>query len=259
METKLKNSIGSSCNFAVDLTGQVAIVTGAAQGIGKAVADSLAESGASVMAMDQQPVSEEGALAGPANRLNQVTDISQPEEIKESVNVCIQKLGMPDILIHMAGISKPCRIADMAPETWQHLIDVNLHPIYYLTYAVLPHMLERGRGCIVFCSSMIASTGGESSAHYTAAKSGVEGFSRSIAREVGPQGGRVNVVAPGMIDTAMLNLMPVAQKEKLVGRIPLRRMGYPADMVGPVLFLVSDAGAYVTGQTIHVNGGMFMT
>jgi len=259
METETKNDVGPNLNFSVDLTGQIAIVTGAAQGIGKAVTDSLTDSGASVMAMDRQPVSAENALAKPANRLNQVTDISQPEEIKEAVNVCIKELGMPDILIHMAGISQPCRFVDMATETWQHLINVNLHPIYYLTHTVLPYMLERGRGCIIFCSSMIASTGGESSAHYTAAKSGVEGFSRSIAREVGPQGVRVNVVAPGMIDTAMLNLMPDVQKEKLGRRIPLRRLGQPADVVGPVLFLVSDAGAYVTGQTFHINGGMFTT
>ena len=258
METGSSHGILSRFNFSVDLKGQVAIVTGAARGIGRAVADALAASGVSVLGIDQISSQEAGEVAEIPHWLEKTVDISQPGEVAQAVDFCIEELGVPDVLVHVAGISKPCRVSDMSLEDWHRMIDVNLQPAYYLSRAVLPHMVERGKGCIIFFSSMIASTGGETSAHYTAAKSGVEGFSRSMAREVGPRGIRVNVIAPGMIDTVMLDLMPDSQKEKLVHRIPLKRIGFPSDLVGPVFFLISDAGAYVTGQTIHVNGGMYM-
>ena len=137
-------------------------------------------------------------------------------------------------------------------------MDVNLTSVFLCTQAVLPHMIQHKRGCIVNFSSVIARTGGEMSSHYAAAKAGIEGFSRSLAREVGPYGIRVNVISPGMIDTDMLALMPRAQREKLVGSLPLKRIGYPSDLVGLALLLVSNAGSYITGQTIHVNGGLLM-
>jgi 3-oxoacyl-[acyl-carrier protein] reductase len=244
-------------NF-VDMAGRVAIVTGAAQGIGKAVAEALSQCGAAILAIDQMESITRRTAATPANWLGQITDISRFEEIDAAVDLCIEKLGPPDTVINVAAISTPCPVLEMASENWQRNMEVNLHPVYHLARAVLPHMIERKNGCLIHFSSVVASTGGETSAHYAAAKAGVEGFSRSLAREIGPLGIRVNVVAPGMIDTAMLDLMPDSQKEKLVRRIPMKRIGHPADLVGVVLFLASDAAAYITGQTIHVNGGMYM-
>jgi 3-oxoacyl-[acyl-carrier protein] reductase len=142
---------------------------------------------------------------------------------------------------------------------WQKVIDVNLTSVFICTKAVLPHMIKQRRGSIINFSSVVAHTGGETSAHYTAAKAGIEGFSRTLALELGPYGIRVNVIAPGMIDTRMLALMPEEQKQKIVRKLPLRRVGRPEDLVGVTLLLASDAGSYITGQTLHINGGLFFT
>lgn len=257
METTDTANSFSQKGFSADLSGRVAIVTGAARGIGRAVADAIAHCGASVLGLDQAKFLSREATVRPW--LSKTADISNPDAIFAALDFCIQKLGRPDILVHAAAISIPSRVSDMEPETWERSMDVNLHPVFYLSRALTPYMAEGGRGCMIFFSSMIASTGGETSAHYTAAKCGVEGFARSLAREIAPQGIRVNVIAPGMIDTAMLDLMPASQKEKLIRRIPMRRLGVPGDLVGIAIFLASDAAAYITGQTFHVNGGLFMS
>lgn len=241
-----------------DLTGEVAIITGAARGIGRAVTETLALSGAMILALDLEAPRTVGGPDANATIIHRKADISKPAEIDQALEFCLQELGPPDILVHVAGISTPCPVAKMTVDNWQQNIDVNLQPVFYLSKAVLPHMTGRGGGKMVFFSSMIASTGGETSAHYTAAKGGVEGYCRSLAREVGPSGIRVNIVAPGMIDTAMLDLMPDTQKQSLSRRIPLRRIGLPEDLAGAVLFLVSNASAYITGQILHVNGGMYL-
>ncbi len=246
-------------NAFFDLSGECAIVTGAARGIGRAVAAGLAESGAEVLAVDLN----ENVLEPPDERLEswhgKTADVSSPGDTAAIVSYCADELGPPGILVNAAAVSSPCSVNDMSFDAWKRILDVNLSSVFLLVKEVLPYMHERGEGSIINFSSMVASTGGKTSAHYSAAKGGVEGFSRSLAAEAGPWGIRVNVVAPGMVDTPMLDLMPESQRGSLVKRIPLQRMGKPEDFAGLCLLLASDAGSYINGQTIHVNGGMFMT
>jgi len=242
-----------------DFSGQCAIVTGAAQGIGQAVAVALAEAGADVVALDLSESVVDPPKQGLPGWHGTVADVSDPARIASVVTSCIREFGSPDIVMNIAAISTPCSVKDMTFETWRRMIDVNLSSVFLLVREVLPFMVAQGSGAIVNFSSMVASTGGKTSAHYSAAKGGVEGFSRSLAAEAGPHGIRVNLIAPGMVDTPMLDLMPVSQRDKLVQRIPLKRPGVPEDFIGLALLLASDAGSYINGQTFHVNGGMYMT
>ena len=246
-----------SSGLTVDLTGRVALVTGAAMGIGRSVALGLARCGARVFGadVDESIRAAAGEWSGPGF----VADVGNPEAVTDMVDACVGQLGPPDILVNVAAVSTPCLVRDMPLENWQRNLDVNLTSVFLCTRAVLPLMLERRRGSIVSFSSVIAHTGGKSSAHYAAAKAGIEGFSRSLAREVGSMGIRVNVVAPGMVETRMLGLMDERQKESLAKRNPIPRIGTPEELVGAVLFLSSDAASYITGQTLHVNGGMSVT
>lgn len=242
----------------VNLQGTIAIVTGAARGIGRAVAESFAWAGADVVAVDilESVMTTEGDICRKwyGHRAN----VSRHDEVNSLIDYCLSKVGTPDVLVNVAAISTPSLVKDMTFENWSTNIDVNLTSVFLCTKAVLPHMIDKRYGSIISFSSVVARTGGESSAHYCAAKAGIESFSKSLAREVGPYGVRVNVVSSGIIETKMLELMPAKQKEKLIKRLPLRRVGYPEDIIGLPLFLVSDAGSYITGQTIHVNGGFFM-
>jgi len=241
-----------------DLAGKTAIITGAARGIGEAIAESVVLAGAKVLAVDIKDAVTEDDAPRPLNWHGFQADVSNPSQVNNVVEYCLSKLGPPEILVNIAAVSTPCLVKDMPLDNWRMNIDVNLTSVFLCTQAVLPHMVGRGKGSIVSFSSVIASTGGETSAHYCAAKAGIEGFSRSLAKEVGPSGIRVNVISPGMIETPMLALMPENQKKKLVNRLPLQRVGYPRDLVGLALLLVSDAGSYITGQTIQVNGGLYM-
>jgi 3-oxoacyl-[acyl-carrier protein] reductase len=246
-------------DISARLDGRVAIVTGAARGIGRAVAEALARAGAMVLAVDVLDSVMSSAAEMRRAWHGRIADVSDPHQVDAMVTSCISDWGVPDVLMNIAAISRPCPVREMTLEGWEETLRVNLTSVFLCTTAVLPHMIRRKRGSIVSFSSIIARTGGETSAHYAAAKAGVEGFSRSLAREVGRHGIRVNVIAPGMIETDMLRAMPAAQKEKLTGRLPLRRIGCPEDFAGVALLLASDAGSYITGQTIHVNGGMFMS
>jgi 3-oxoacyl-[acyl-carrier protein] reductase len=242
----------------VNLEGKVAIVTGAGRGIGRAVAESFVSAGAAVVAVDileSVMTMEERFLS---HWYGHKADVSKPEEVSSLIDCCVSKVGTPDILINVAAISTPSLVKAMTLDNWRTNIDVNLTSVFLCAQAVLPYMIDKKSGSIISFSSVIARTGGENSAHYSAAKAGIESFSKSLAREVGPYGVRVNVVSPGIIETKMLELMPDQQKQSLIKRLPLRRVGYPNDLVGLPLFLVSDSGSYITGQTIHVNGGLFM-
>lgn len=242
-----------------DFSGQCALVTGAAQGIGQAVALALAEAGAEVVAIDLNESVVEPPKQGLPGWHGKVADVSDPARVADVVSSCIRELGPPDILMNIAAISTPCSVKEMSFADWRRMLDVNLSSVFLLVREVLPFMVARGSGVVVNFSSMVASTGGKTSAHYSAAKGGVEGFSRSLAAEAGPHGIRVNLIAPGMVDTPMLDLMPASQRDKLVQRIPLKRAGVPEDFIGLALLLASDAGSFINGQTIHVNGGMYMT
>ena len=243
-------------NLIGDLKGKVVLVTGAAGGMGLQVAEGFAGCESLVLATDiNESVVETSARYG---GFGVCADISAENHVKKVVNTCVSRFGPPDILVNVAAISTPCLVQDMSLDRWQRTIDVNLTSVFLCTSAVLPFMLEKGKGSIISFSSSNAAIGGKTTAHYSAAKGGIEAFSRSLAREVGPSGIRVNLVAPGMVDTQMLALMDPAQKASLVSRLPLPRLGVPQDVVGAVLFLASDAASYITGQTLHINGGLHM-
>jgi len=243
-------------NLIDDLQGKVVLVTGAARGIGFKVAEGFAGCGAWVTASDIDPsINEKASQYG---GFGVCADVSDADQVKKMVDSCLEKFGPPDVLVNVAAISTPCPVREMSLNHWQHTLKVNLTSVFLCAAAVLPHMLEKKKGAIISFSSSNAAMGGKTTAHYAAAKGGIEAFSRSLAMEVGPKGIRVNVVAPGMVDTDMLALMPQAQKAALSSRLPLPRLGIPMDIVKPVLFLASDAAAYITGQTLHINGGLYM-
>ncbi|MDP6879690.1 MAG: 3-oxoacyl-ACP reductase FabG [Alteromonas macleodii] len=242
------------------LDGKIALVTGASRGIGKAIATQLAQQGATVIGT---ATSENGAQAisdylsefgGKGFALN-VTD-------KESVDTTIKAIneahGGIDILVNNAGITRDNLLMRMKDDEWQDIIDTNLTSIFTLSKAVLRGMMKKRFGRIVNIGSVVGSAGNAGQANYAAAKAGVIGFSKSMAREVASRGITINVVAPGFIDTDMTKALTDDQKEAIFKDIPANRLGAPDEIAATVAFLVSDGAAYITGETIHVNGGMYM-
>ena len=242
------------------LDGKIALVTGASRGIGKAIATQLAQQGATVIGT---ATSENGAQAisdylsefgGKGFALN-VTD-------KESVDTTIKAIneahGGIDILVNNAGITRDNLLIRMKDDEWQDIIDTNLTSIFTLSKAVLRGMMKKRFGRIVNIGSVVGSAGNAGQANYAAAKAGVIGFSKSMAREVASRGITINVVAPGFIDTDMTKALTDDQKEAIFKDIPANRLGEPDEIAATVAFLVSDGAAYITGETIHVNGGMYM-
>lgn len=242
------------------LDGKIALVTGASRGIGKAIATQLAQQGATVIGT---ATSENGAQAisdylsefgGKGFALN-VTD-------KESVDTTIKAIneahGGIDILVNNAGITRDNLLMRMKDDEWQDIIDTNLTSIFTLSKAVLRGMMKKRFGRIVNIGSVVGSAGNAGQANYAAAKAGVIGFSKSMAREVASRGITINVVAPGFIDTDMTKALTDDQKEAIFKDIPANRLGEPDEIAAIVAFLVSDGAAYITGETIHVNGGMYM-
>jgi len=241
------------------MTGNVAIITGAARGIGRKVAEAMCAEGAKVLAVDLLAVDAPVSGFCSDNRWRSFqADVSDPDAVQAMVHECTAVFGPPEVLVNMAAISTPSSVSRLSLEQWEQTLRVNLTSVFLCTKAVLPMMIERSRGVIISFSSVLADVGGKGNAHYAAAKAGVEAFSKSLAREVGPHGIRVNVISPGMVDTPMLDLMDAQQKETLSARIPLKRIGRPVDLVEPVLFLASEGSAYITGQVIRVDGGMNM-
>ena len=242
------------------LDGKIALVTGASRGIGKAIATQLAQQGATVIGT---ATSENGAQAisdylsefgGKGFALN-VTD-------KESVDTTIKAIneahGGIDILVNNAGITRDNLLMRMKDDEGQDIIDTNLTSIFTLSKAVLRGMMKKRFGRIVNIGSVVGSAGNAGQANYAAAKAGVIGFSKSMAREVASRGITINVVAPGFIDTDMTKALTDDQKEAIFKDIPANRLGEPDEIAATVAFLVSDGAAYITGETIHVNGGMYM-
>ena len=242
------------------LDGKIALVTGASRGIGKAIATQLAQQGATVIGT---ATSENGAQAisdylsefgGKGFALN-VTD-------KESVDTTIKAIneahGGIDILVNNAGITRDNLLMRMKDDEWQDIIDTNLTSIFTLSKAVLRGMMKKRFGRIVNIGSVVGSAGNAGQANYAAAKAGVIGFSKSMAREVASRGITINVGAPGFIDTDMTKALTDDQKEAIFKDIPANRLGEPDEIAATVAFLVSDGAAYITGETIHVNGGMYM-
>jgi 3-oxoacyl-[acyl-carrier protein] reductase len=242
------------------LAGEIALVTGASRGIGAAIADELAALGASVIGTattqaGASAIGERLAPHGGSGRALDVTDGASVEALVESIG---KDVGPITILVNNAGITRDQLLMRMKDEDWQAILDTNLSSVYRTCKAVMRPMMKARKGRIVNIASVIGVTGNAGQANYAAAKAGIIAFSKSLAREIGSRGITVNVVAPGFIDTDMTRALPEAQRDALLGQIALGRLGEPADIAKAVAFLASPAAAYVTGETLHVNGGMYM-
>jgi len=245
------------------LKGQVALVTGASRGIGAAIADLLAQRGASVVgtATTEQGADEisrrlEAFGAGCQGRVLDVTDAGATVALVADIG---ESLAPPTTLVNNAGITRDQLLMRMQESDWDAVLDTNLRSVFRLCKACLRGMMKARYGRIVNIASVVGATGNPGQTNYAAAKAGMMGFTRSLAREVGTRGITVNVVAPGFIDTDMTRALDEAQREALLRDIPMQRLGEPRDIAETVAFLASPGAAYITGQTIHVNGGMYMS
>ncbi len=245
------------------LEGQIALVTGASRGIGKAIAESLGQQGAVVAGTATTEAGAEGiarsfAEAG-VKGVGLTLDVSDPEAIDATLaRIGTELGGAPEILINNAGITRDNLLMRMKEEEWAQVLQTDLTSVYRLSKGCLRAMMKARRGRIINITSIIAASGNAGQCNYAAAKAGMIGFSKSLAREVGSRGITVNCVAPGFIETDMTRALPEQQREALLGNIPLGRLGTGADVAAAVLFLASPAAAYISGETIHVNGGMHM-
>ncbi len=239
---------------------EVALVTGASRGIGAAIAARLAGDGARVIGT---ATTAEGAaritenLAGNGGR-GVVLDVTNQESIDAVIDDVDAKEGPIGILCNNAGITRDMLLLRMKLADWDAVIETNLASVFRLSKAVLRGMMKARRGRIISIASIVGLTGNPGQANYAAAKAGMIGFSKSLAREVGSRGITVNVVAPGFIDTDMTRALDESQREILNAQIPLARLGQPADIAAAVAFLASSQAGYITGETLHVNGGMYM-
>ena len=238
-------------------------MTGASRGIGAAIADTLGESGYTVIGTAtttsgadsiSQRFVDKGIL-GAGMPLN-VTD---PDSINALLQSVVENFGAPTVLVNNAGITKDNILMRMKEDEWLDVINTNLNAVFRLSKACVRPMTKARWGRIVNISSVVGSMGNGGQSNYSATKAGVEGFSRALAKELGSRSITVNTVAPGFIDTDMTKDLPDANKEVLLGQIPLARLGAPEEIAAVVKFLVSDAAGYITGETIHVNGGMYMS
>ncbi len=244
------------------LENEIAFVSGASRGIGKEIALELGRNGALVIGT---ATSEKGAESI-SNYLKEndikgsglVMNVTDQDSIDAALKQLNDDFGAPSILINNAGITRDNLLMRMKEEEWQAIMDTNLTSIFRLSKSVLRAMMKARRGRIISIASVVGVMGNAGQANYAAAKAGVIGFSKSLAREVGSRGITVNVVAPGFIDTDMTRGLPEAQREVLTAQIPLGRLGDPLDIAKAVAFLASPGAAYISGETIHVNGGMYM-
>jgi 3-oxoacyl-[acyl-carrier protein] reductase len=244
----------------LDLTGQIALVTGASRGIGQAIADALMQAGAKVIGT---ATTADGATAidarlkangGRGVALN-VTDPKACEDIIDSI---VKDFGGIQILVNNAGITRDQLAMRMKADEWTDVIDTNLSAVFRLSQAVLRPMMKARSGRIINITSIVGHMGNPGQANYAAAKAGVSGMTRALAREIGSRNITVNCVAPGFIDTDMTRALSEEQQNALKANIPLARLGTPEDVAQAVAFLASPAAAYITGNTLHVNGGLYL-
>jgi 3-oxoacyl-[acyl-carrier protein] reductase len=246
----------------MELKGKVALVTGGAQGIGKAVALTLARHGADVIVADVNlekaaETAKEVEAAGRAAMAVNV-DVTRLSDVEQMVESAMGHFGKVDILINNAGIARDKLILRMTEEDWDAVLDVNLKGTFNCTKAIIKHMSKQRSGKIVNIASVVGEMGNPGQANYSASKAGVIGFTKTIAREFAQRGINVNAIAPGYIQTPMTDVLPEKAKEELKRMIPMERLGQPEDVAQAVLFLVSEASSYVTGQVLNVNGGIYM-
>jgi 3-oxoacyl-[acyl-carrier protein] reductase len=242
------------------LNGRIALVTGASRGIGKAIAEQLVSMGATVIGT---ATSDNGAAAISeylaANGTGKVLNVTDEASMADLLLQIGEEFGPIDILVNNAGITRDNLLMRMKDDEWNDIIQTNLTSVFKLSKAVLRGMMKKRHGRIVNIGSVVGSTGNAGQANYAAAKAAVIGFSKSMAREIASRGITVNVVAPGFIDTDMTKGLTDDQKEAIFKDIPANRLGLPKEIAATVGFLVSDEAGYITGETIHVNGGMFMS
>ncbi|MGD8593636.1 MAG: 3-oxoacyl-ACP reductase FabG [Gammaproteobacteria bacterium] len=246
----------------MSLENQIALVTGASRGIGKAIALGLGNNGAMVIGT---ATSENGAdnissefEASNIKGKGYVLDVTDQNSVEQLLTAVQNDFGAPSILVNNAGITKDNLLMRMKDEEWESIIDTNLTSIYRLCKACLRDMMKQRKGRIINISSVVGAAGNAGQTNYAAAKAGLLGFTKSLAREVGPRGITVNAVAPGFIDTDMTKALSEAQREGLLKSIPLQRLGQPEEIAAAVVFLASPQAGYITGETLHVNGGMYM-
>jgi 3-oxoacyl-[acyl-carrier protein] reductase len=245
------------------LAGQVALVTGASRGIGRAIALALGRAGATVVgtattAAGAESIGQTLSAAGIRGR-GAVLDVTDGAAVDAAVAAVESGFGAVSILVNNAAVTRDTLLVRMKDADWDAVLDTDLKSVFRLSRAVLRGMMKARAGRIVSITSVVGAAGNPGQANYAAAKAGIAGFTRALAREVASRGITVNCVAPGFIDTDMTRALPEAQRDALLAQIPLGRLGRPEDVAAAVLYLASDAGAYVTGATLHVNGGMYMS
>jgi len=245
------------------MNGKVALVTGASRGIGAAICDTLAKSGATVVGT---ATTDKGAAAI-SDRLNALgvsgkgmcLDVTQDDAASACIANITETFGAVSILVNNAGITRDNLFMRMKDDEWNDVIDTNLSSVYRLSKLVIKPMMKARNGRIINISSVVGITGNAGQVNYSAAKAGLLGMTKSLARELGSRSITINAIAPGFIESDMTDALPEEQKEKLKAEISLGRLGTPQDIANTCLFLASDGAAYITGQTISVNGGMVMT
>ncbi|MDO8268982.1 MAG: 3-oxoacyl-ACP reductase FabG [Moraxellaceae bacterium] len=246
----------------MSITGKIALVTGASRGIGKAIALELARRGAVVVGTATTEAGAEAITAYLKEAGNSgrgfALNVADPASIEACMAAVSADVGAPVILVNNAGITRDNLMLRMKDDEWDSVINTNLNAIYRMSKACLKAMTKERWGRIISISSVVGSSGNPGQANYAAAKAGLEGFSRALAREIGSRNITVNAVAPGFIATDMTHVLPEEQKEKLLASIPAGRLGQPEEIAAAVGFLASAEASYITGVTLHVNGGMYM-
>jgi 3-oxoacyl-[acyl-carrier protein] reductase len=236
------------------LEGKTALVTGASKGIGRAIAQSLAEAGASVVVGYRSGAEEAEALAAELGGRAVQADVSNVDEAKRLV----EEAGEVDILVNNAGVTRDGLIARMPDDDWRTVLETNLSSVFYTCRAVARPMMKRRAGAIVNVSSIVGVHGNPGQTNYSASKAGIIGFTKALARELGPRGVRANVVAPGYVKTQLTNVLPEELQQAMLDNTPLGRLGDPEDVAGAVRFLCSDEAAFITGEVLLVDGGLGM-
>jgi len=247
----------------MSLDEQIALVTGASRGIGQAIARTLGKQGANIIGT---ATTDKGAAAIQADFETQgitgvglALNVTETDSIDAVMSAIKDKFGStPTILVNNAGITRDNLLMRMKEDEWNDVINTNLTSVFRLSKAVLRGMMKAKQGRIINIASVVGSTGNPGQANYCAAKAGILGFTKSLAREVGSRGITVNAVAPGFIDTDMTRTLPDEQRKMLIGQVPLAHLGDVEDIAAAVAFLASSQAGYITGETLHVNGGMFM-
>ncbi|GLS84734.1 3-oxoacyl-ACP reductase FabG [Paraferrimonas haliotis] len=246
-------------SISFDLNGKVALVTGASRGIGRAIAETLASAGATVIgtATSERGAAAIGEYLGEQGH-GMVLNVTDKESIAALFTQIKEKAGSVDILVNNAGITRDNLMMRMKDDEWDDIIATNLSSVFHLTKQVLRPMMKARSGRIINIGSVIGTMGNAGQANYGAAKAGLLGFTKSLAREVASRNITVNAIAPGFIQTDMTDELTEEQQSGIMSQVPMARLGQPQEIAQTVAFLASDAAGYITGETLHVNGGMYM-